>query len=70
LTEEVQLSFHVRNELAPQVQWKFVGRAANDGNEVVFPSLYAFFGNIAAVVIGWYQLVCEAGLENGLLVCR
>jgi hypothetical protein len=54
LPQEVELPFHVRNELTPQVQWKFVSRAAKDGNEVVFPSLYGFFGNIAAVVIGWY----------------
>ena len=70
LTQEVELPFHVRNELAPQVQWKFVSRAAKDGNEVVFPSLYGFFGNIAAVVIWWHQLVCEARVKNGLLVCR
>jgi hypothetical protein len=28
LTQEVELSFHVWNELAPQVEWKFVGCAA------------------------------------------
>jgi hypothetical protein len=60
LAEEVELSFHVWDELAPQVERKFVGCAADDGNEVVFPSLYGLFGDIAAVVIWWDKLVCHA----------
>ena len=54
LTQEVELSFHVWNELAPKVEWKFVGCAAKYCDEVVFPSLYGFIGNIAAVVMGWH----------------
>jgi hypothetical protein len=50
----------VWDELAPQVEWKFVGCAADDSNEVVFPCLYGLFGDIAAVVIRWDKLVCHA----------
>ena len=54
LTQEVELSFHVWNELAPKVEWKFVGCAAEDSNEMVFPCLYGLFGNVAAMVIRWH----------------
>jgi hypothetical protein len=54
LTQEVELPFHVWNELAPQMEWKFVRCAAEDSNEVVFPCLYGLFGHIAAVVIRWH----------------
>ena len=57
LAEEPLLAFILRNRLAPQVPWEGCGGAAHDTEEVVLPLLDFFFGNIAVMVIGEYELV-------------
>ena len=60
LAEEHELAFSLRNRLAPQVPWEGCGGAAHDTDKVVLPCLDLFFGNVAAMIIGDYELVCHA----------
>ena len=60
LTEETELALHMWKELAPEVEGKFVVSAADDGDEMIFPGLYGFLGNVSPVIVGRDKLIRHA----------
>ena len=54
------MAFGLRNRLVPQVPWEGCDGAVHDTDKVVLPRLDGFFGNVAAMIIGEYELVGHA----------
>ena len=69
LPQEKELAFGLRDGLAPKVAWECCGGAAQDADEVIFPSLDGLFCDVAAVIIGGNKLKCHVSERNLLLVC-
>jgi hypothetical protein len=69
LTQETELTFYLWQQLAPEVEGKFVVCAADDRSEMILPGLNRFFGNVPSMVVGWNQLVGHAGVGDGHFVC-
>ena len=69
LPQEKELAFGLRDGLAPKVAWECCGGAAQDDDEVIFPSLDGLFCDVAAVIIGGNKLICHVSERNLLLVC-
>ena len=52
------------------MEWKIWVHATQNADEVGFEGLYGFFCQIAAVVVGWDELVCHVVVSNGVLELR
>ena len=64
LPKEKELSFHLWQCLAPEMEGESVRGSAEDPDEVILPSLDGFFSNVATVIIRRHQLICHAcGLD-------
>ena len=59
--EDQQLAFGLGDDLAPEVLGERCCGAAQDANEVIFPGLDGFFGEVAVVIIWWHELKSHVG---------
>ena len=55
------MAFGPGDDLAPEVLGERCCGAAQDANEVIFPGLDGFSGEVAAVIIWWYELKIHVG---------
>ena len=56
--------------MAKEAEVESLGRATEDGDEVVFPELDRLFRNVAPVVVRRNQLVGHAGVfDGGFVFC-
>ena len=55
------MAFVLGDELAPEVLGDRGFGAAQNANEVIFPGLDGFFGEVAAVIIWWHELKSHVG---------
>ena len=65
------MALSLGDDLAPEVLGKGCCGATYDANEVVFPGLDRFFGEVATVIIGWYKLKSHVGGDDLVAIeCR
>ena len=55
------MAFGLGGDLAPEVLGKRCCGTAQDANEVIFPGLDGFFGEVATLIIWWYVLESHVG---------
>ena len=58
----------LRDGLAPEVEQESLNCAANDDDEVVFPSLQGLLGDVATMVVGRNELIHHVGGGNFSLI--
>ena len=69
LAEEHDLAFGLRNRLTPQVSRECGGGGAHDTDKVVLSCLDRLFGDVTAMIVGEYELVCHARQLDFRPVC-
>ncbi len=64
------MPFHLRENLAPEVEGKSGGTPAEDADKVILESLDGLFSHVAAMVVGGNKCECHAQCANGCIVRR